>query len=200
MIDWIKNINKEYPDFWKKYSSSFESKSKEKRFVIISLNKSGDNPEKDVIFSIGGITLVANSIQVNDYFEVVLLHYKFLHENGMSNEFIIESKKEKVIETAAIQSFIDYLGNSVLIGYAIHDDIELINSVLEKMHCGKLKNEALDIAIMYSKWKELNENSESIEKLYTSVLAEKELLLNSLEDAYSLALLFQKLKSRLGIE
>ena len=200
MIDWIKSINREYPDFWNKYVASFEIKSKEKRYVIISLTKSGTNTEKDVIYSIGGIAMVGDSILIKDHFEIVLLQYKFLHKNGLSNEFIVESKKEKQVEPTAIQSFIEYIGNSTLIGYSVQEDIEMINFALEKMHCGKLKNEALDISIMYSKWKEINENSEVISQLFTLINLPKNTLLNSSEDAYSIALLFQKLKSRLGIK
>lgn len=200
MIDWIKKINREYPDFWNKYIATFEIKPKEKRYVIISLTKSGTNTEKDVLFSIGGIAMVDDSIFIKDQFEIVLLQYKFLHENGLSNEFIVESKKEKLVEPTAIQSFIEYVGNATLIGYSVQEDIEMINVALEKMHCGKLKNEALDISIMYSKWKESNENSEVINQLFSLIISPKDTLLNSSEEAYSIALLFQKLKPRLGIK
>ena len=47
MIDWIKNINKKYPEFWKKYLSTFEEKSN--RYVSIALETSGLDAEKDLI-------------------------------------------------------------------------------------------------------------------------------------------------------
>ena len=34
MLDWLKNINKEYPEFWKNYISKFDEKSS--RFVVLS--------------------------------------------------------------------------------------------------------------------------------------------------------------------
>ena len=46
MLDWLKNINKEYPDFWKNYLDKFETKPN--RFVVISTETSGLNPDKDV--------------------------------------------------------------------------------------------------------------------------------------------------------
>ena len=138
MLDWIKNINKEYPDFWKSYLAKFESKSN--RYVILSTETTGLNPKKDVILSFGAVAVVNDIIRIGDNFEVVILQYKYLHDNGLSNEFLIESKLSKLAEPQAIQALVDYLGNAVLVGHRIYFDIEMINNVLEKMECGKLKN------------------------------------------------------------
>ena len=109
MLDWIKNLNKEYPEFWKNYSSKFEQKSN--RFVVISTETTGLNPSKDVILSIGAVTVENNTIVVGDFFEVIILQYIFLHDNGLSNEFIVESKLPKLGEPEAIQAFVDFIGN-----------------------------------------------------------------------------------------
>ena len=50
MLDWLININKDFPEFWKTYLSKFEKKSK--RFVVLSTETTGLNPEKDVILSL----------------------------------------------------------------------------------------------------------------------------------------------------
>jgi DNA polymerase-3 subunit epsilon len=81
MLDWLKNINKEHPEFWKNYVSKFDKKST--RFVVLS-TETGMNVEKDVILSIGSFA-IDNSIVIGDSFEAVLLQYKFLHDNGLSN-------------------------------------------------------------------------------------------------------------------
>ena len=96
MLDWLKNINKEYPEFWKNYVAKFEKKSN--RFVVLSTETSGLNPDKDIILSIGSFAVIDNSIVIGDNFETVLLQYKFLHDNGLSNEFIVESKMKKLVE------------------------------------------------------------------------------------------------------
>ena len=90
MLDWLKNINKDYPDFWKNYLSKFESKSN--KFIVFSTETSGMNPSKDVILSIGSFAIEDNSISIGDSFEAVLLQYKYFHDNGLSNEFIVDSK------------------------------------------------------------------------------------------------------------
>jgi DNA polymerase-3 subunit epsilon len=131
---------------------------------------------------------------------VVILQYKYLHDNGLSNEFLIESKLPKFAEYPAIQALIDYIGNAVLVGHRIHFDIEMINDVLEKMECGKLKNEALDIEIMHQKLLDITSKSFSLEDLikhYKVPLNDRN---SASDDAYSIALLFLKLKSKLGFK
>jgi DNA polymerase-3 subunit epsilon len=198
MIDWIKNINKEYPVFWKSYLAKFEVKSN--RYVVLSTETTGLNPKKDVILSFGAVAVVNDIIRIGDNFEVVILQYKYLHENGLSNEFLIESKLSKLAEPQAMQALVEYIGNAVLVGHRIHFDIEMINDVLEKMECGKLKNEALDIEIMHQKLMDITNKSFSLEDLikhYKLPLNEKN---SASDDAYSIALLFLKLKSRLGFK
>jgi len=198
MLDWIKKINKEYPEFWKLYLSKFETKSN--RYVVLSTETTGLNPRKDVILSFGAIGVMNDVIRIGDNFEVVLLQYKYLHDNGLSNEFLIESKLSKLAEPQAIQSFVDYIGNAVLVGHRIHFDIEMINDVLEKMECGKLKNEALDVEIMHQKLMDITNKSFSLVDLIKHYKIPENEKNSASDDAYSIALLFLKLKSRLGFK
>ena len=195
MLDWIKNINKEYPEFWKLYLTKFETKSN--RYVVLNTETTGLNPKKDVILSFGALGVINDIIRIGDNFEVVILQYKYLHDNGLSNEFLIESKLTKLAEYQAIQSLVEYIGNAVLVGHRIHFDIEMINDVLEKMHCGKLKNEALDIEIMHQKLLD-NIKSFPLDDLIKHYKIPENERNSASDDAYSIALLFLKLKSRLG--
>ena len=198
MLDWLKNINKEHPEFWKNYVSKFDKKST--RFVVLSTETSGMNAEKDVILSIGSFAVIDNSIIIGDSFEAVLLQYKFLHENGLSNDFLVDSKMKKLGEPEAITSLIEFIGNSVLVGHHIDFDVEMINAALERLACGRLKNEALDVDIMHRKLHDINNKQFSLDQLFAAYnipLSERN---SAAEDAYKTALLFLKLKSRLGIK
>lgn len=197
MLDWLKNINKEYPEFWKNYLSKFESKPK--RVVVLSTESSGLNPKKDVIFSFGGIAIVDNKIIISDSFEVVLLQYKYLHDNELSNEFVIKSTQLKLAEPQAIEALVDYLGNATLVGHRIHFDVDLINEALEKINCGRLKNEALDIEIMHRKLNDIADKPFSLEDLCQIYKIPETERTVSMDKAYDMALLFLKLKTKLGI-
>ncbi|MFV8369733.1 PolC-type DNA polymerase III [Flavobacterium sp. LB2R40] len=198
MLDWLKHINKEYPEFWKTYLSKFDKKST--RFVVLSTETSGLNPIKDVILSIGSFAVIDDSIIIGDSFEAVLLQYKFFHDNGLSNEFLVESKMKKLGEPDAIKSLIEFIGNSILVGHHIDFDVEMINAALDRLDCGRLKNEALDVDVMHRKLNDINEKQFSLDELCTIYNINKSERNSAAEDAYKTALLFLKLKSRLGIK
>ncbi len=199
MLDWLKNINKDHPEFWKLYLSKFDKKPV--RYVVLSTQTTGLDYKKDVILAISALAIKDNTLHIGDSFEVVLLQYIYNHDNGLSNEFIVESKQPKLMEPQAIEAFIDYLGNAVLIGHRINFDLEIINEALEKLHCGRLKNEALDIEVMYRKWKDIPDDKNfSLEELGTLFKIPQSDRVSSAEDAYTIGLLFLKLKSRLGLK
>jgi DNA polymerase III subunit epsilon len=196
MLDWIKNINKDYPDFYKEYLKTFQNKSN--RYVVLVTETSGLNPKKDVVLSFGAIGLQNDVIKLNDVFEVVILQYKYLHDNGLPNDFIIESSQPKMAEPQAIESLLKYIGNATLVGHRIHFDIQIINEVLHKMGCGKIKNEALDVEMMHKKLHEITTKQFSLDVLLKQYKVNQDSRNKAVDDAFSISLLFLKLKSRLG--
>ncbi|MFD2942952.1 3'-5' exonuclease [Flavobacterium notoginsengisoli] len=198
MLDWLKNINKDYPEFWKDYLTKFETRPN--RFVVLSTETSGLNPDKDVILSLGAFSVIDDSIVIKESFETVLLQYKYLQDNGLSNEFIIESKMMKMPEPDALEAFVNFIGNSILVGHHINFDVEMLNAALERLDCGRLKNEALDVDVMYRKLTDINDKQFSLDDLCEIYKIPKSDRNSSSEDAYRIGLLFLKLKSRLGIK
>jgi len=198
MIDWLKNITKEHPEFWKNYQSKFDNKSN--RYVALSIETTGLNPSQDVILSIGAIALLNDTIYIGESFEVILMQNQYLNENKNANDFLLVSNQPKVAENKAIEEFINFIGNATLIGHRIHFDIEMINESLEKLSCGRLKNEALDVEVMYKKLHDINDKNFSLNELIQIFKIEKNERLSTIDDAYTIALLFLKLKNRLGIK
>ncbi len=197
MLDWFKNLNKEYPYFWKEYIAKFSRKSN--RYVIMYLDATGANPELDVITFLSAFSVVDNNILIGDSFETILLQYKYLHDNQLSNEYIIESQMQKLGEPDALKSFIEYIGNAVLVGHQIEKDVELINAALERLGCGKLKNEALDIEIMQQKLIDDTDKHFEIDDLSDLYHLPLDLGSSSTEKAFKLALVFLKIKTKLGL-
>jgi DNA polymerase-3 subunit epsilon len=197
MLDWLKNINKEHPEFWKKYLSKFDKKPS--RYIALSVETTGLNPKKDVILSLGSIGIENDNILISDVFEVTIPQYKFLHDNGLSNDFLLESEQPKLSEVQAIEKLIDFIGNATLVGHRINFDVEMINEALEKLSCGRLKNEALDIEVMYKKLHDINDKNFSLDQLSHFFKISKTERISTTDDAYTIALLFLKLKSRLGL-
>lgn len=198
MIDWLKNIHKDHPEFWKTYLSKFDKKSN--RYIALSIDTTGLNPKKDVILSLGAVGIVNDNILIGDVFEVTIPQYKFLHDNCMPNDFLLESEQPKLSEVQAIEKFIDYIGNATLVGHRINFDIEIINESLERLACGRLKNEALDIEVMYKKLHDVNDKNFTIDELSHLFKIAKSERISTTDEAYTIGLLFLKLKSRLGFK
>lgn len=199
MLDWLKHINKEYPDFWKEYLSKFAKKSN--RYVVLSTESTGDSLEKDVITYISAFAVVNDTILIKDSFETILLQYRFLHDNHLSNEYIIESRLLKLSEPEAIKTFIEYLGNGIIVGHQIESSVAMLNATLERLECGKLRNEALDIDIMHRKLNEITDEKElSLEELTDFYKIQPTPADSVTEKAYKIALLFLKLKFKLGLK
>lgn len=203
MLEWLKNINKVYPDFWKTYLLTFNKKSK--RFVVLSVKSTGKNLETDVILTISAFSIIDDSIHVGDNFELILLQYKYFHDNKLPFDFIVHSKFKKLGEPDAIKAFLEYLGNSILIGHNIDEQVSMLNASLERLECGELKNEALDVNVMHQKLVEITDQDFSLENLFKiykipKIEGEDEEENTTTQKAYKIALLFLKLKSRLGIK
>ena len=199
MLDWLKNINKEHPEFWKEYLAKFSKNSK--RYVVLSTEATGDSIEKDVITYISAFAVENDTILIKDSFEAILLQYRFLHDNHLSNEYIIESKLLKLSEPEALKTFVEYLGNGIIVGHQVEQHVTMINATLERMECGKLRNDALDIDIMHRKLHELPEDKEfSLEELVEYYSIKKTENESTTEKAYKIALLFLKLKYKLGLK
>jgi DNA polymerase III subunit epsilon len=197
MLDWIKNITKEYPEFWKNYQAKFDKKSN--RFVVLSTETSGLNPKKDVIMSFGAVAIINDTIIIADTFEVAIPQYKYLHDNGITNDFLLESSLPKLVEAQAVEKLIEYIGNATLVGHRIHFDVEMINESLEKIGAGRIKNEALDIEVMYKKLLDINDKNFSLDELETIFKLPKTDRISTTDDAFTIAILFLRLKSRLGL-
>ena len=192
-----KLFHKEYPEFWKKYSESFKNPAT--KYVVISIETSGLDTEKDVIMSIAATSVVENRILLKDSFEIFIQHNKPL-DSSLENEFITVSKVEKVAEDIAIETLINYIGNSILIGHRIDFDIEMLNYALSRLKLGKVKNEVYDIEAMFNKIADTNEKKYALEEMSKSLNMAISNRNSVADDAYSIAILFLKLKSKLGIK
>lgn len=197
MFDIFKPFKKEYPKFWNDYLGKFSVQSN--RYVVLNIETSGNRLGKDVILYISTFAIENDTILIGDSFDTILMQYIYNHDNGISNDYIIQSQKLKLKETDAIEKLVEIIGNSVLVGFHVNFAIDMINIVLDKMHCGKLKNEALDVGIMYQKWKEDLEHRFSLEEMCNTFKIPQHDEDSCTEDAYKVALLFLKLKPKLGI-
>lgn len=194
MLQWLNN---KYPEFWKKYISSFKEKSD--RYVVLSIESTGLNTSKDVILAISAVTIMNNRMIVKDALELYISHTKSEIEINQ-NEFLLVSKVAKKAESEAIELLINFIGNATIIGHRVYQDIELLNASLTKLGCGKLKNEALDIEIMFNKVKDTIDKKYALEEMSTYFSVPVNDRISVADDTFSIAILFLKLKTILKIK
>ena len=195
MLQWLNN-NK-YPEFWKNYLSNFKDKSN--KYVVLSIESTGLNTSKDVILAFSAVTVNADRITIREALELYISYSKSEIDID-PNDFLVVSKIEKKTEREAIELIVNYIGNATLIGHRVNQDIELINASLSKFDCGSLKNEALDIEIMYNKVKEKNEKKYTLEDMSKALSVPLNERNSVADDTFSIALLFLKLKTILKIK
>jgi DNA polymerase-3 subunit epsilon len=110
------------------------------------------------------------------------------------------SKLEKTNEREAMERIVAYIGNATLIGYKVNRDIDLLNASLAKYECGQLKNEALDIEIMFNKFKDTIEKKYTLEDMCKAKAVPLMDRTSATDDSFLIALLFLKLKTILKIK
>ncbi|MDX1761104.1 MAG: 3'-5' exonuclease [Christiangramia sp.] len=205
---WFKRnkVNKDLPDFWQNYASTFEEKLSEKisevRFVVFDTETTGFDYEEDRILSIGAVRIEKKSIEISDNFEVFLDQEKFNPETVKIHGIIQNEKVEKLSELEALKKFLVYIQNSVLVAHHAGFDIKMVNKALARYGLPKLRNKVLDTAVLYKKTRIITNfidrekvfSLDEIAEAYNIDLVDRH---TASGDAYITALIFMKLLSRL---
>lgn len=186
MLDWLKNIGKDFPEFWKNYLLQQEIISTRK--VILNLETTGINAVKDKILSIGAVEIINNQIIIENCLEITVKDKNDLKSQELSYD-----------EVQNIETLVNFIGNATLVGHRIHYDIEILNEYLSKLHCGRLKNNVFDVEVMHARIVDQGTKQFSLTEILSTYKIAVPEILTSGNLAFSIAILFLKLKSRLKI-
>lgn len=195
MLQWLNN-NK-YPEFWKNYLSNFKDKSN--KYVVLSIESTGLNSSKDVILAFSAVTVNADRITIREALELYISYSKSEIDID-PNDFLVVSKIEKKTEREAIELIVNYIGNATIIGHRVNQDIDFLNTSLAKFDCGNLKNEALDIEIMFNKVNDTSDKKHPLDAMCKSLGVPVSERISVADDTFSIAILFLKLKTILKIK
>ncbi|MBO9585497.1 MAG: 3'-5' exonuclease [Flavobacterium sp.] len=141
-------------NFWKKEENNLFDENitiEETRFVVLDTETTGFDYENDRILCIGALVLQNGIISVQDSFEVYLEqdHYdkSTAQIHGILKAFVIQRPSE----LEALQQFLDFLGDSIIIAHHTIFDVTMINKALERNGLPHLTNKTLDTAYLYKK-------------------------------------------------
>ena len=140
-------------NFWKKEDNLFDENIsiEETRFVVLDTETTGFDYDNDRILCIGALVLQNNMISIQDSFEVYIQqdHYdkSTAQIHGILKDFVLKRPNE----LEALQQFLTFLGDSIIIAHHTIFDVTMINKALERNGLPALTNKTLDTAHLYKK-------------------------------------------------
>ncbi|WP_363268377.1 3'-5' exonuclease [Flavobacterium sp.] len=193
-------------EFWgKSEKSSDEEQSNDidaTRFVVLDTETTGFDYTNDRILCIGAIVLQNNTIPIHDSFEIFIQqeHYDQTTAkiHGILKEYVIDQPNE----LEALQQFLTFLGDSIIIAHHTIFDITMINRALERNGLPKLKNKTLDTAVLYKKTLLVShllerKDNYSLDELADKFDISKKDRHTAMGDAYITAIAFLKILNKL---
>ena len=201
MLTWFKH--KTYPEFWENYQSHFKNKKEmdldHTRFVVFDTETTGLNPATDRILSIGAITVIGNTLHIDDSFEMFLKQDTFNADTVEIHGILKEGSITKFEEEEAVIRFLAYIKDAVLVAHHAAFDIAMINQSLMRLGLPKLKNRSLDTGILFKKTTlhKTNDKHYGLDELSDIFNIKKHDRHTASGDAYITGILFLKILSNL---
>lgn len=206
-FNWIfkKEASRQLPEFWVNYLHLFKVKKtttiKETRFVAFDTETTGFNEKKDRILSIGAVSIFNNKIKVKESFELYLVQTVFKPETVKIHGIMKNGSLLKVSELEAIELFLNYIKNDILVAHHAHFDYTMVNAMLQRHGLGKLKNRVIDTGVLFKNSKHIiyreNLKNYSLDDLCKELNIPKVDRHTATGDALITAIIFLKTMSRL---
>lgn len=119
-------------------------KKKNADYVVIDIETTGLDNKTDSIIEIGAIKLKKGNIE--EFSCLISIEGKISDDiqslTGITDKIIGEEGLHLEI---ALDKFINFIGNEILVGYNIEFDISFLNNKLEKLNHEKIKNKRYDL-------------------------------------------------------
>jgi len=113
------------------------------RFVSLDCESTGLDPRKDALVSIGGISVCEGEICLWDQFSVVM-PIAFNTASVTVHGITREASSEGLEEPLALDQFLGWLGDGIIVGHHIQHDLTLLNTALERHFSIQLTNLTVD--------------------------------------------------------
>ena len=204
MINFFQKIKAVLSDFWGKPDESFDESISidSTRFVVLDTETTGFDYTNDRILCIGALVLQNGVIPINESLEIFIQQEHYDESSAKIHGILKECVIERPTELQALQEFLTFLGDSIIIAHHTVFDITMINKALERNGLPELKNKTLDTAVLYKKTlliSNLLERKEaySLDELADKFDISKKDRHTAMGDAYITAIAFLKILKKL---
>ena len=197
---------KNLPEFWVHYADLFkETQNKnfgDLVFVVLDTETTGFSFEEDRILSIGAVKIKKETISVQEVFDIYLEQEKFNKDTVHVHGLLKNGQRDCISEILALEKFLEYVGNAVIVAHHAGFDMGMLNTALERNGLPKLKNTVLDTGVIYKKtliksYLVQPKTNYSLDELADKFSISKKDRHTALGDAYITAVAFLKIISRL---
>src|SRR5690606_18000198 len=118
---------------------------------VLDTETTGFDYFRDRILCIGALTLKNGRIDVKNSFEVYLHQENYKQETAKIHDILKHGSRNRLTETEALELWLKYIGNAVLVGYRAYFHVEMINGALARNSLPPMKNEVLDTGALDKK-------------------------------------------------
>ena len=172
------------------------------RFVVLDTETTGFDYTNDRILCIGAIVLQNNTIPIHDSFEIFIQQEHYDQATAKIHGILKEYVLDRPTELEALQQFLAFLGDSIIIAHHTMFDITMINKALERNGLPKLTNKTLDTAVLYKKTLLVShllerKDNYSLDELADKFDISKKDRHTAMGDAYITAIAFLKILNKL---
>lgn len=120
-----------------------ESPAGDVRFVVLDTETTGLDPRRDKIISIGALAVADDEIRLDDSFEV-LLRVAYNNSSVTVHGITRDEAADGMEEPEAVQLFLHYLDDGVIVGHHIGHDIQALDVAAQKHFGRRVGNRWLD--------------------------------------------------------
>jgi DNA polymerase III subunit epsilon len=113
------------------------------RFVVLDSETTGLNPRVDRLVTIGAVAITSSEIVLEDSFDA-LIRIDYNTDAVTVHGVTRDESLRGVDETAALEQYLDYVKDGVIVGHHIGHDIATIDAALERHWGMRLLNRSLD--------------------------------------------------------
>ncbi|TRX37582.1 3'-5' exonuclease [Flavobacterium restrictum] len=172
------------------------------RFIVLDTETTGFDYTNDRILCIGAIPLQNGVIAIADSFEVYIKQDHYDKTSAQIHGILKDWVMDRPNEIEALQEFLHYLGDSIIIAHHTTFDVTMINRALERNGLPVLKNKTLDTAVLYKRTL-LNSNlldrkdNYTLDELADKFDISKKDRHTAMGDAYITAIAFLKITNKL---
>ncbi len=134
------------PAYLRHFDQTFaaETPADSVRFVLLDSETTGLDPRKDRLITIGAVAVIGGEILLDDVFDALLEvshNTSAVTVHGVTRQ---ESRLSGVTEPEALERFLAYLKDGVIVGHHIGHDVATLNAGYQRHWGFSLQNHSLD--------------------------------------------------------